>query len=68
MSSFFADPGAPTGVSTNAFLSNDQVAKLIDDPRTWGVTLTWFREGRRIYGVPCRQELEEIDHGTARKR
>ena len=36
----FKDAGAPSGVYTNAFISNDQVAKLIDDPRTMGVALT----------------------------
>jgi succinate-semialdehyde dehydrogenase / glutarate-semialdehyde dehydrogenase len=36
----FAEAGAPAGVYTNVFLSNDQVAKLIDDPRTRGVALT----------------------------
>ena len=36
----FAEAGAPSGTYTNAFLSNDQVAKLIDDPRTRGVALT----------------------------
>ena len=36
----FAEAGAPSGAYTNAFLSNDQVAKLIDDPRTRGVALT----------------------------
>jgi succinate-semialdehyde dehydrogenase/glutarate-semialdehyde dehydrogenase len=34
------EAGAPTGVYTNVFLSNDQVAKVIDDPRTRGVALT----------------------------
>jgi succinate-semialdehyde dehydrogenase/glutarate-semialdehyde dehydrogenase len=34
------EAGAPAGVYTNGFLSNDQVAKLIDDPRTRGVALT----------------------------
>ena len=34
------EAGAPRGAYTNAFLSNDQVAKLIDDPRTRGVALT----------------------------
>jgi succinate-semialdehyde dehydrogenase / glutarate-semialdehyde dehydrogenase len=36
----FTEAGAPAGVYTNVFLSNDQVAKLIDDPRTSGVALT----------------------------
>ena len=36
----FMEAGAPAGVYTNVFLSNDQVAKLIDDPRTRGVALT----------------------------
>jgi succinate-semialdehyde dehydrogenase/glutarate-semialdehyde dehydrogenase len=36
----FAEAGAPSGAYTNAFLSNNQVAKLIDDPRTRGVALT----------------------------
>jgi succinate-semialdehyde dehydrogenase/glutarate-semialdehyde dehydrogenase len=35
-----AEAGAPAGVYTNVFLSNDQVATLIDDPRTRGVALT----------------------------
>src|SRR5580693_3947163 len=34
------EAGAPRGAYTNVFLSNDQVAKLIDDPRTRGVALT----------------------------
>jgi succinate-semialdehyde dehydrogenase / glutarate-semialdehyde dehydrogenase len=34
------EAGAPAGAYTNVFLSNDQVAKLIDDPRTRGVALT----------------------------
>jgi succinate-semialdehyde dehydrogenase / glutarate-semialdehyde dehydrogenase len=37
---FFVEAGTPSGTYTNAFLSNDQVAKLIDDPRTRGVALT----------------------------
>ena len=36
----FSEAGAPSGAYTNVFLSNDQVAKLIDDPRTRGVALT----------------------------
>jgi succinate-semialdehyde dehydrogenase/glutarate-semialdehyde dehydrogenase len=36
----FAEAGAPRGVYTNVFLSNEQVATLIDDPRTKGVALT----------------------------
>jgi succinate-semialdehyde dehydrogenase/glutarate-semialdehyde dehydrogenase len=36
----FVEAGAPAGTYTNVFLSNDQVAKLIDDPRTRGVALT----------------------------
>src|ERR1700692_4271683 len=39
-SQLFVETGAPTGVYTNVFLSNDQVAKLIDDSRTRGVALT----------------------------
>ena len=36
----FPDAGAPRGVYTNLFLSGDQVAALIDDPRIKGVALT----------------------------
>ncbi len=36
----FVEAGAPAGVYTNVFLSNDQIATLIDDPRTRGVALT----------------------------
>jgi succinate-semialdehyde dehydrogenase/glutarate-semialdehyde dehydrogenase len=32
--------GAPAGAYTNLFASNDQVARLIDDPRVRGVTVT----------------------------
>src|SRR5258708_9170579 len=34
------DAGSPAGAYTNLFLSNDQVATLIDDPRIRGVALT----------------------------
>src|SRR5260370_28366368 len=34
------DSGSPAGAYTNLFLSNDQVATLIDDPRIRGVALT----------------------------
>ena len=36
----FADAGAPKGVYTNVFLSNEQAAKVIADPRIKGVALT----------------------------
>ena len=36
----FAAAGAPSGIYTNVFLSNDQVAALIDDPRIRGIALT----------------------------
>jgi succinate-semialdehyde dehydrogenase/glutarate-semialdehyde dehydrogenase len=36
----FTDAGAPRGVYTNLFLSSDQIAALIDDPRIRGVALT----------------------------
>ena len=64
------EAGVPPGAYTNVFLSNDQVAKLIDDPRTNGVALTGFCEqrARRISGVARRQEPEEIDNGTGRQR
>ena len=36
----FLDAGAPEGVYTNVFLSNEQAAKAIADPRIKGVALT----------------------------
>jgi succinate-semialdehyde dehydrogenase/glutarate-semialdehyde dehydrogenase len=36
----FVDAGAPRGVYTNLFASSEQVARLLDDPRTQGVALT----------------------------
>jgi succinate-semialdehyde dehydrogenase/glutarate-semialdehyde dehydrogenase len=36
----FTDAGAPAGAYTNLFVSSDQVARLLDDPRTKGVALT----------------------------
>ena len=36
----FTDAGSPAGAYTNLFISSDQVAALIDDPRIRGVALT----------------------------
>ena len=36
----FADAAAPHGTYTNLFISNEQVGRLLDDPRTMGVALT----------------------------
>jgi succinate-semialdehyde dehydrogenase/glutarate-semialdehyde dehydrogenase len=36
----FDEAGAPNGLYTNLFISTDQVARLIDDPRIRGVTVT----------------------------
>jgi succinate-semialdehyde dehydrogenase/glutarate-semialdehyde dehydrogenase len=36
----FLDAGAPVGVYTNVFLSNEQAAKVVADPRIRGVALT----------------------------
>lgn len=36
----FTDVGAPPGAYTNLFVSGDQVAALINDPRTQGLALT----------------------------
>ena len=48
------EAGAPRGAYTNAFLSNDQVAKLIDDPRTRGVALTGSeRAGESLVSDPA---------------
>src|SRR3546814_6011264 len=38
--SLLESAGAPPGVFTNIFASHDQIARLIDDPRVVGVTVT----------------------------
>jgi succinate-semialdehyde dehydrogenase/glutarate-semialdehyde dehydrogenase len=44
------DSGAPAGVWTNLFISTDQVAEIIKDPRVQGVALT----GSEGAGSSCR--------------
>lgn len=52
IASLAAEAGAPNGVAQNLFLSNDQVARLIHDPRVRGVTLTGSgRAGRAVGGA-----------------
>lgn len=45
----FLDAGAPEGVMRNVYISNDQAARTIADPRVAGVTLTGStRAGRSV--------------------
>ena len=47
------DAGAPKGVWTNLFISSDQVADIIADPRVQGVALTGSEgAGRAVAGRP----------------
>jgi succinate-semialdehyde dehydrogenase/glutarate-semialdehyde dehydrogenase len=55
----FQEAGAPSGVYTNAFLSNDQVAKLIDDPRTRGVALTGSERAGESLAVRAGKNLKK---------
>ena len=64
----FVEAGAPAGVYTNVFLSNDQVAMLIDDPRTRGVALTGSERAGRISGISRGEESEKVDDGARGQR
>jgi acyl-CoA reductase-like NAD-dependent aldehyde dehydrogenase len=55
----FAEAGAPDGVYTNVLPSNDQVAKLIDDPRTRGVALPGCEQARESLASRAGRNLKK---------
>lgn len=61
------EAGAPEGACTNLFISSDQVANIIADPRVQGAALT----GSEKRGAPWRHRRRstlKIDAGTGRER
>ena len=55
----FLDAGAPRGVYTNVFLSNEQAARTIADPRIKGVALTGSERAGAAVGSEAGQALKK---------
>jgi succinate-semialdehyde dehydrogenase/glutarate-semialdehyde dehydrogenase len=53
------DAGAPAGAYTNLFLSHEQAARVIDDPRVKGVALTGSVQAGRIIASRAGQNLKK---------
>ncbi|MDQ2989633.1 MAG: NAD-dependent succinate-semialdehyde dehydrogenase [Pseudomonadota bacterium] len=53
------DAGAPTGAYTNLFISKDQIAQLIDDPRIRGVALTGSEAAGAVVAARAGQNLKK---------
>ena len=53
------EAGAPIGAYTNLFISKDQVAKVIDDPRVRGVALTGSEAAGAIVAARAGQNLKK---------
>jgi len=55
----FLDAGAPEGVYTNVFLSNEQAAKAVADPRIKGVALTGSERAGSAVAAEAGQALKK---------
>ena len=55
----FLDAGAPEGVYTNVFLSNEQAAKAVADPRLKGVALTGSERAGSAVAAEAGQALKK---------
>jgi len=55
----FLDAGAPVGAYTNVFLSNEQAAKAIADPRIKGVALTGSERAGAAVSAEAGQSLKK---------
>jgi len=55
----FLDAGAPEGVYTNVFLSNEQAAKAVADPRIRGVALTGSERAGSAVAAEAGQALKK---------
>jgi len=55
----FLDAGAPQGVYTNVFLSNEQAAKAVADPRIKGVALTGSERAGSAVAAEAGQALKK---------
>ena len=55
----FRDAGAPEGVYTNVFLSNEQAAKVVADPRIKGVALTGSERAGSAVAAEAGQALKK---------
>ena len=54
-----AEAGAPAGAYTNLFISKDQVAQVIDDPRIRGVALTGSEAAGAVVAARAGQNLKK---------
>ena len=54
-----ADAGVPAGAYTNLFISKDQVAQVIDDPRIRGVALTGSEAAGAVVAARAGQNLKK---------
>jgi succinate-semialdehyde dehydrogenase/glutarate-semialdehyde dehydrogenase len=53
------DAGAPTGAHTNLFVSKDQIAKLIEDPRIRAVALTGSEAAGAVVAAQAGKQLKK---------
>jgi succinate-semialdehyde dehydrogenase/glutarate-semialdehyde dehydrogenase len=53
------DAGAPAGAYTNLFISTEQIARLIDDPRVRGVALTGSEAAGAVVAARAAQNLKK---------
>ena len=53
------EAGAPAGAYTNLFISKDQVAQVIDDPRVHGVALTGSEAAGAVVAARAGQNLKK---------
>ena len=64
----FLDAGAPVGVYTNVFLSNEQAATAVADPRIRGVALTGSERAGAAVAAEVGKALKKEHNGTRRQR
>jgi succinate-semialdehyde dehydrogenase/glutarate-semialdehyde dehydrogenase len=60
MAQVFADAGVPTGVYTNVFATNDQIATILSDPIVQGVSLTGSERAGSAIGEIAGRNLKKF--------
>jgi succinate-semialdehyde dehydrogenase/glutarate-semialdehyde dehydrogenase len=55
----FLEAGAPVGLYTNIYASNEQIGELIDDPRVRGVALTGSERAGAVVGARAGQNCKK---------
>jgi succinate-semialdehyde dehydrogenase/glutarate-semialdehyde dehydrogenase len=59
LAQLFEQAGAPSGAYTNLFISNEQIARVIADPRVRGVALTGSERAGSAVGAAAGQHLKK---------